>query len=81
VESPIEVLRSATLINARILRREGKPGEKVPDALGELVPDACADLIVVDGDPILDLGRLRDQGAHLPFLMKGGRIYKNDLTN
>jgi imidazolonepropionase-like amidohydrolase len=79
-ETSIDILRSATLVNARILKREGRPGEVVLDALGELVPGACADLIVVDGDPIQDLGRLQDQGAHLPFIMKAGRMYKNDLT-
>jgi imidazolonepropionase-like amidohydrolase len=81
VESSIEVLRSATLINARILKREGKPGEEVPDALGELVPEACADLIVVDGDPLQESGLdlLQDQGAHMTAIMKGGKFYKNLL--
>jgi imidazolonepropionase-like amidohydrolase len=81
VERPIEILRSATLVNARILKREGKPGEEVLDALGELVPGACADLVVVDGDPLQDLGLLQNQGAHLPAIMKAGRFYKNCLTN
>ena len=38
------------------------------------------DLIAVDGDPIADLGLLQDQGAHLPLIMKGGRIFKNTLN-
>lgn len=80
VERPSEVLRSATLVNASILKRAGKPGEVVPDTLGELTPGACADLIVVDGNPLLDLGTLQDQGAHLRLIMKGGKIYKNELT-
>jgi imidazolonepropionase-like amidohydrolase len=54
VERPIEVLRSATLVNARILRQEGK--------LGELVPGAFADLLIVDGDPTRDLAVVAEAG-------------------
>ena len=64
VEPPADVLRSATVENARILGREGE--------LGEIVPGALADLLVVDGDPLADLGVLQDQGKNLPFVMKGG---------
>jgi imidazolonepropionase-like amidohydrolase len=68
---PHEVIRSATLVNAQIVRR---PGE-----LGELVPGAYADLLVVDGDPYRDLGVLQDDGARIPAIMKAGRWYKNLL--
>jgi imidazolonepropionase-like amidohydrolase len=78
-ETPLDILRSATLTNARILQRAGIPGKEVPDALGELVPGACADLIVVDGDPLQNLDLLQDQGAHIPAIMKSGRFYKNLL--
>jgi len=84
VERPIDIIRSATVINARILQREPRePGldEVVPPPLGELIPGACADLLVVDGDPLHDLGLLQDQGAHLVAIMKAGRFYKNCLTN
>ncbi len=66
-----EVIRSATVVNAEILQRSGE--------LGELVPGAYADLLVVDGNPLDDLGVLQDQGAHLAAIMKGGRFYKNRL--
>ena len=36
-------IRSATLVNAEIVRQKGK--------LGEIVADAYADMLVVDGDP------------------------------
>jgi imidazolonepropionase-like amidohydrolase len=70
-ERPVEILRSATLVNARILQREGD--------LGELVPGAWADLLVVDGDPLHDLDLLQHQGRHLPAIMKGGAFCKNLL--
>jgi imidazolonepropionase-like amidohydrolase len=59
-----EVLRAATLTNARILGREGE--------LGEIVEGARADLVVVEGDPLADLSLLEDQGKHLPLVMKDG---------
>lgn len=46
VFSPAELLRQATSVNARILRREGE--------LGVVAPGALADLILVDGDPLAD---------------------------
>jgi len=63
-----EVIQSATIVNAEIVRRTGE--------LGELVPGAYADLLVVDGDPYRDLGVLQDQGARIAGIMKGGRWYK-----
>jgi imidazolonepropionase-like amidohydrolase len=72
VERPLDILRSATLVNARILRREGE--------LGELVPGAMADLLIVDGDPLSDLAMLQDQGEHIAAIMMGGRFYKNRLS-
>jgi imidazolonepropionase-like amidohydrolase len=71
VLSPAEILRSATLVNARILRREGE--------LGVVAPGALADLLVVEGNPLENLALLEDQGKHLPVIMKGGRLVVNRL--
>jgi imidazolonepropionase-like amidohydrolase len=49
--SPIEALRAATRAAARLLRR--------PD-LGTLAVGARADLLVVRGDPLSDVGALRE---------------------
>jgi imidazolonepropionase-like amidohydrolase len=64
VERPADVLRSATLTNARILNREGE--------LGEIAVGARADLVVVDGDPLRDLSLLEGEGKHLPLVLKDG---------
>ncbi len=69
--SPLEVIRSATLVNARLLRQEGR--------LGTIRPGALADLLVVDGNPLRDLGLFQDQGKHLKAIMKGGQFHKNQL--
>jgi imidazolonepropionase-like amidohydrolase len=70
VLSPLEIIRSATLVGARVLRREGQ--------LGCLKPGAYADLLVVDGDPLKDLS-LFQKPAKLAAIVKGGRFHKNTL--
>ena len=71
VLQPIEVLRSATSVNAALIGREGE--------LGTIAPGAVADILVVDGDPLADLGLLQEQGRHIPVIMKDGRFCKNAL--
>ena len=73
VLSPAEVIRSATVNGAEVVRMQGR--------LGVVAPGALADLIVVDGDPLQDLGLFQDQGAHIPVIMKNGQFVKNDLIN
>ncbi|TCV03121.1 metal-dependent hydrolase family protein [Paracandidimonas soli] len=69
--SNAEVIRSATLVNAAILRQEGK--------LGEIVPGAIADLLVVDGDPYQGLEIFDAEGSNLHVIMKEGEFVKNLL--
>jgi imidazolonepropionase-like amidohydrolase len=71
VQAPYDVIRSATLVNAELLQREGE--------IGVIAPGALADLLVVDGDPLHDLSMLQEQGAHLVVIMKGGYFFKNLL--
>ena len=71
VQKPIEIIRAATLIGAEIVRQVGK--------LGCLKPGAFADLLVIDGNPLADLGVLQEQGKYLAVIMKGGRFHKNRL--
>jgi imidazolonepropionase-like amidohydrolase len=72
VLSPIEIIRSATTIGARIVRQEGK--------LGTLKAGAFADLLLIDGDPLKDLGLFQEQGRHLAAIMKGGKFHKKLLN-
>lgn len=71
VLTPAEILRSATTVGARLCRMEGE--------IGTIRPGARADLIVVDGDPSADIGVLMDDGAHVPVIMRDGRVFKNTL--
>jgi imidazolonepropionase-like amidohydrolase len=69
---PIEIIRSATTIGAEVVRMEGK--------LGTLQVGAFADLIVIDGNPLNDLGVFQEQGRHLAAIMKGGVFHKRALA-
>jgi imidazolonepropionase-like amidohydrolase len=72
VMSAQAIIRSATLVNAEIVRREGK--------LGELVPGAHADLLVVDGDPYRDIAVLASEGSRkIAAIMLGGQFVKHAL--
>jgi imidazolonepropionase-like amidohydrolase len=66
---PWEAIRSATTVNAELLNRVGE--------LGVIAPGACADLIVVDGDPLADISLLDGQGEHLSVIMKNGVLHKH----
>lgn len=72
VDEPVDIIRSATIVNARILRQEGR--------LGELIPGAYADVLVVDGNPLEDLNVLQEQGVRIPLIMKDGIMVKNALA-
>jgi imidazolonepropionase-like amidohydrolase len=73
VLSPFEVIQSATVTNAELLNRCGE--------LGVLAPGALADMIAVSGNPLKDLTLLQEQGKHLSLIMKGGKIYKNEVDS
>lgn len=63
-QTPMEAIRSATLISAELMGWE--------DRVGSLRPGRFADLIAVDGDPLHDVTVLED----IPFVMKGGDVVK-----
>ena len=62
--SPVDALRSATSVNARVLH--------LADKLGSVRPGLFADLIAVEGDPTSNIGALRN----VKFVMKSGVVYK-----
>jgi imidazolonepropionase-like amidohydrolase len=66
-----EVIRSATLVGAKLCGLEGE--------VGAIVPGAYADLIVVDGNPYRNVGVLQHDGAHMAAIMKGGTFIKTLL--
>jgi len=61
-------LQQATLIGAEILGQGGQ--------LGVLKAGALADVLVVDGDPLADIGCLLGQGDRIEAIIKDGKRYK-----
>ncbi len=71
VQPAIDVIRSATVINAEILRRS--------DDLGTVKPGAFADLLLVDGNPLENLSILGGQGDYLDLIVRAGKVIKNRI--
>ncbi len=71
VQAPIDVLRSATSINAEIVQMQGK--------LGVIAPGALADMIVIDGDPMTDLSVFEHSSRTVRLVMKDGRIARDRM--
>ena len=71
VVPPLELLRSATFVAARVMGRERQ--------VGAIVPGAWADLLVVDGDPEASLDMLAAPDAGIRVLVQGGLSIKNTL--
>ena len=66
-----DVITSATRTNAALLRR---------DDLGLIAPGALADILIVDANPLRNLGAFDEKGRKLSAIMKGGVFHKNRLA-
>ncbi|MED5262122.1 MAG: amidohydrolase family protein [Myxococcota bacterium] len=67
--SPLEVIRWATVNPAALLGRD--------EELGRVAPGAVADLVVVAGDPRVDIGALREVKA----VLQDGVVVRGSLEN
>lgn len=67
----VQVLQSATIVAARLMRQEAH--------IGQIVAGAFADLLLVDGDPTLDATVLGAPDTSIRLLMQGGRVVRSSL--
>ncbi len=65
-QSPLDAITSATSLTAESMH--------LGDQIGAIAPGMQADIIAVPGDPTKDITALRT----VRFVMKGGKVYKND---
>src|SRR5579875_3639501 len=71
VLAAIDVLRSACVINAELLRMSGE--------IGCVREGARADLLVVDGNPLEDLGVLGSGGERIAVILRDGAFHKRAI--
>jgi imidazolonepropionase-like amidohydrolase len=65
--TPVRAIQAATTVNAEVLGWQ--------DQIGTIEKGKYADLIAVSGDPLADITELQ----RVKFVMKGGKVIKNDL--
>ncbi len=64
--TPLQAIQTATINDADLLGWS--------DKVGTIEPGKWADIIAVDGDPLMDVTILQ----HVKFVMKGGNVVKNE---
>ena len=66
--SPARAIQSGTIVNAEVLGWQ--------DQIGSVEKGKYADIVAVSGDPLADITELQ----RVKFVMKGGKVIRNDLT-
>ena len=66
--SPARAIQSGTLVNAEVLG--------MADRVGSVEKGKFADIVAVSGDPLADITEMQ----RVKFVMKGGKIIRNELT-
>ena len=67
--SPMQAIQSATIAAADLLER--------PNEMGAIEPGKFADIIAVSGDPLRDITELE----RVRFVMKGGEVFRDEMTH
>lgn len=73
-----EILKMVTSGNAGLLAMSGARNP-YPGPLGVIREGALADMLLVDGNALQDIGLLGDPEHNFPLIVKNGVVYKNTL--
>lgn len=73
VLSSADIIRSLTTIGADLCGLQGQAGV--------IAPGASADLLVMEGNPLENIGLLKEDGAHFSAIMARGAFIKSDLED
>jgi len=77
--TPFEILKMVTYDNAKLLALSGKRSPYQGD-LGVIKEGAIADLILVDGNPLINIDMIAEPEEKFLMIIKDGKIYKNTLN-
>lgn len=69
----------ATSTNAQLLAMSG-PRNPYPNKLGVIEEGAYADVLLIDGNPLVNLKILEDYDKAILLIIKDGVIYKNTIS-
>ncbi len=72
VQTPFEILKSATSVNAKLLNRSG--------ILGIIKEGAIADILLMSKNPFDDLSAFTEDGRHIHTLIKSGKIIRSNVN-
>lgn len=73
-----EILKMITQQNGELLQLSGLRSP-YPGKIGVIEEQAFADLLLVDGDPLIDLSLITNPEKNFLLIMKNGEIFKNTL--
>jgi imidazolonepropionase-like amidohydrolase len=76
--APAEILKMATGDNAALLAMSG-PRSPYEGKLGVVEEGALADLLLMDGGPLANIGLIEDPAKNFLVIMKDGKLHKNAL--
>ena len=79
--SSIEIHNQATSENARLFALSGKINPYTEGKLGVIEKGAYADLLIYNGNPLEDVDIIVNYKENLKFIMKDGKIFKNELVD
>ncbi|WP_238946965.1 hypothetical protein [Seongchinamella unica] len=75
---PWELLKMATSTNYQLFKQSGAR-DPYPGENGVIKEGALADILLVDGNPLMDVDLIADPENNFVVILKDGRIYKNTL--